>query len=215
MGSRADRRRTPAPNSTREAPQTPPRPPVGPEARTSNPQMPGLAKRRSNRTMGADADRNFAAWARFRAPNSPARRFELAARERKDGPERWAKSPNEEQLRRRAPSPLGPFLGFRVGTDRGCGPAARDFGRRDHPHRGARRGRPAARRTASGHGFARTPRALSDISAYGTGPTALPVPESPGSICLNASYTQSLKVWSLRETVRSNGNRESISLGPS
>ena len=29
----------------------------------------------------------------------------------------------------------------------------------------------------------------------GPGPTALPVPEAPGSICLNVSCTQSLKVW--------------------
>ena len=34
----------------------------------------------------------------------------------------------------------------------------------------------------------------------GPGPTALPIPAAPGSICLNVSWLQSLKVWSLRET---------------
>ena len=56
---------------------------------------------------------------------------------------------------RPAPSPLDPFPGFRVGTDRGGGLAAQDFGRRDSPFRCACRGRGEARRASAGHGFTR------------------------------------------------------------
>ena len=137
-------------------------PPLGPGSRIANSRLPDLGTGGSNHGTGADPDRNLGDRGRFGGPISPARCFGLPARERKNGPERWAKSPNEELRRpygRRAPSPLDPLLGFRVDPNRGCGPAARDFRRRDRPHRGPRHGGGEARRASASHGFARTPHA--------------------------------------------------------
>ena len=109
----------------------------------------GPVKRRGNRTMGADSDRNHTPHCRFsdciRRPGASNRPRGSGKVARTNGQNRQT-SKNSGNDPGGAPSPLDPPLGFRVGTDRRRGPAARNFGRRDRPLRCAGRSRGVVRR---------------------------------------------------------------------